>query len=77
MWAAVFKQSFMDLILLRFEFGHYLSVCVGQLQSPSTFMDTFTGQLITLQNVEEEDRTVEAILAQVSSVPSPIFKAAH
>ncbi|KAF8803390.1 hypothetical protein BYT27DRAFT_7340883 [Phlegmacium glaucopus] len=45
-------------------FGHYLSVNLGHFEASSTFADTFSGQLDTLQKIEEEDRMDETVQAQ-------------
>jgi hypothetical protein len=52
-------------MLMGYKFGHYLSVNVGQLLSTSTFTEMFSGQLSTLENIEEVDRRNEAVHAQV------------
>ena len=63
--AFLFIKTVSSSELLGFEFGHYLSVNVGQPRSPSTFINMFTGQMVTLRNIEEVDRTDEAVQAQV------------
>lgn len=53
-------------MLSGIEFGHYLSVYLGQLVNPSSFTGIFSGQLLTLQDIEEVDRTDEAVQTQVA-----------
>ncbi|KAF8805809.1 hypothetical protein BYT27DRAFT_7257888 [Phlegmacium glaucopus] len=45
-------------------FGHFLSVNIGGLDTLAGFRDMFSGQLQTLQKIEQEDRMDEAVQAQ-------------
>lgn len=63
--------------MLCVEFGHYLSLNVGQFETPSSFTDEFCGQLHTLQDIEEEDRRNEAVVAQVIYVESENLENAY
>lgn len=47
------------------QFGHFLSVNVGDLEPPSVFSDIFRGQMATLLKIEEEDGTNENVHSQV------------
>ena len=53
------------LTQLAIEFGHFLSVNLSQLQSPSVFTEIFRQQLVTLQRIEEEDALDDNVHAQV------------
>jgi hypothetical protein len=60
-------QDYFNLMLFGNEFGHFISLNVGQLPTTSIFTDLFTSQLDTLQNIEDVDRTAidDALEAQV------------
>lgn len=47
------------------KFGHYLSVCLGDLQTSSFFTDLYWGQMGTLKKIEEEDGKDPNVHAQV------------
>jgi hypothetical protein len=51
-------DGYLYLTLSNMEFGHYVSVSIGQpsLPPPSRLVDVYQGQLTTLENIEEEDR---------------------
>jgi hypothetical protein len=49
----------------RIEFGHFLSVHLGQLQPSSAFTEVFRRQIVSLQKIEEEDGTNVRLHTQV------------
>ena len=55
--------------LCDLEFGHFLSVNLGELQAPSLFTEIFRRQMVTLQQIEEDDGMNSEVHSQVVSFP--------
>jgi hypothetical protein len=51
---------------LRVEFGHVLTVYLGEFQPPSRFSDVFNGQMDTLRKIEDVDGMSDDVHGQVA-----------